>query len=80
MNKTLALIAALGLVVAAPAFANEEAAAPAKAEKVVSKTEAKSEVKVTCAKDDEKCLEIQAKEAAKEAAKAPAAGKVEEKK
>jgi len=49
MNKTLALVALLGLV-AAPAFANEEAkapvATPAKAEKVVAKehhSEAKKE-------------------------------------
>ena len=41
MNKTLALIALLGLV-AAPAFANEHAA-PAKAEKVVAKEGDKKE-------------------------------------
>ncbi len=49
MNKTLALVALLGLV-AAPAFANEapkaEVAAPAKAEKVVAKEEAKKDGEV----------------------------------
>lgn len=53
MNKTLALIALLGLV-AAPAFANEApAAAPAvKAEKVVAK-DAKEEAKKDEAKKEE---------------------------
>lgn len=66
MNKTLALIAALGLV-AAPAFAAPEAP---KAEKVVAKE---------AAKEGEKAAEV-AKEGEKAAEAAPAAGKMEEKK
>lgn len=64
MNKTLALIALLGLV-SAPAFANEAAApaAPAKAEKVVAKDGDKKE-------EAKKEGEAKAEDAAKAAAPA----------
>ncbi len=61
MNKTLALIALLGLV-SAPAFATE-AAAPAKAEKVVAKEGDKKE-------EAKKEGEAKAEDAAKAAAPA----------
>ncbi len=74
MNKTLALIALLGLV-SAPAFANETnaapAAAPVKAEKVVVK-DGKEEAKKDEAKKDEAAAEAPAD--------AKAAPKAEEKK
>lgn len=78
MNKTLALIAALGLV-ASPVFA-AEAAKDAKAEKVVA-GEAKAEAKEAAKEAKEAAKE--AKDAAKDAKEAaPAAGeaKKEEKK
>lgn len=89
MNKTLALVALLGLV-SAPAFASEEkAAAPAakpaaeKMVKVETTEMKKEEVKVVedCSKAADKAA-CEAKEAAAKAAaeKAPAAGKAEEKK
>lgn len=70
MNKTLALVALLGLV-AAPAFASPEAAKPA-ADKMV-----KSEA---AAKDAAAPAAEEAKKAEDAAKAAPAAGKVEEKK
>ena len=64
MNKTLALIAALGLVVSAPAFAADEAAAPAPAAasdaaaptsvKADAKTDAKKEKIASNKKKDPK--------------------------
>lgn len=69
MNKTLALVALLGLV-SAPAFANE-AAAPAKADKVVAATTE------ACKEGDKECA-AKAAEAAKTAAPAAGEAKKEE--
>lgn len=71
MNKTLALLAVLGLV-ATPAFAADAVKADAKAEKVVA-GEAKAD-----AKADAKEAKADAKEAAKEAAPAAGEAKKEE--
>lgn len=65
MNKTLALLAALGVAVAAPSFANENSAERAADKAAVSAD------KAAVAKD----AAVEAKDAAREAAKeAPAAG------
>jgi len=80
MNKTLALIAALGLVVSVPAFAADMAADGAKTEATTVKKDEKTTTKTV--KADEKggkkhMMHAKKTDGSKESKEAPAAGKTD---